>query len=337
MGGRRGACVPYPSGVTTGLGDRPVGAPPRRRLDRRRALTAYGVVLAAWTWFAGMPNDTIQIVLWLWLGTVAWNIEAEPRQHLEFVRDWWPPVLALVVYFYSRGVADNLHRAVSVQMPIDADAWLFGGQVPTVVLQRAWCGNPCDPTSDPRWYDAVLTTVYASHFVTGLTVAAVLWIRSRADFRRWMRRLLAISYGALVVYIVYPMAPPWWASREGALVPEVRRLTGRGWEDLGITRLNLLLGGVGNRVAAMPSLHAGVAALVAVYAVYRLRSPWRWVLLLYPVAMGLALVYDGEHYVIDLLAGWALAGAVLVGCSWWERSRDRAVAEAPPRGVETWR
>ena len=41
--------------------------------------------------------------------TVAWNIEAEPRQHLQFLRDWWPPVLALVVYFYSRGLADNLH------------------------------------------------------------------------------------------------------------------------------------------------------------------------------------------------------------------------------------
>jgi membrane-associated phospholipid phosphatase len=326
MGGSPAPGVPYPSGVATELGDRPVGAPTRRRLDRRRALGAYGVLLAAWTWFAGMPNDTVQIVLWLWLGTVAWNIEGEPRRHLDFARDWWPPVLALVVYFYSRGVADDLHRTVSVAMPIDADAWMFGGHLPTVVLQQAWCGNPCDPASDPRWYDAVLTTVYASHFVTGLTVAAVLWIRNRPEFKRWMRRLLAISYGALAVYIVYPMAPPWWASRYGVLVPDVHRLTGRGWEDLGITRLNLLLGGVGNKVAAMPSLHAGIAALVAVYAVHRLRSPWRWVLLAYPVAMGLALVYDGEHYVVDVLAGWALAVAVLAGCSWWERSRDRSPA-----------
>src|SRR5262245_45445874 len=95
---------------------------------RRRAMLGYAVVLGAWTWFFGMPNDTIQIVLWLWLGTIAWNVEAEPQQHLQFLRDWWPPVLALVVYFFSRGVADELHQGnVSVTMPIDVDRWMFGG------------------------------------------------------------------------------------------------------------------------------------------------------------------------------------------------------------------
>jgi membrane-associated phospholipid phosphatase len=308
--------------VTTELRDRPVGARPIPWLDRRRALLAYGVLLGLWTWFAGMPNDTIQVFLWLWLGTIAWNIEAPPREHLRFLRDWWPFLLALVAYFYSRALADNLHRAVSVVMPIDADRWLFGGELPTAFLQAQWCGNPCLETSDPRWYDAVLTTVYASHFLTGLTIAAVLWVRNRVEWVRWMRRLLAISFAALAVYIVYPMAPPWWAADHGYLAVDVPRLTGRGWEDLGIHRLNLLLGGASNKVAAMPSLHAGIAALVAVYAVQRLRSPWRWALLAYPVAMGVALVYNGEHYVIDILAGWLLAAVVLVGCTWWERIRD---------------
>ena len=75
----------------------------------------------------------------------------------------------------------------------------------------------------------------------------------------------------------------------------------------------------------MPSLHAGIAFLVAVYAVQRLRSPYRWVLLVYPVLMGFALVYFAEHYVIDILAGWLLAVAVLVGCNAWERSRRQPV------------
>jgi len=29
---------------------------------------------------------------------------------------------------------------------------------------------------------------------------------------------------------------------------------------------------------------------------------------LYPLAMGVALVYLAEHYVVDVLAGWALVG-----------------------------
>lgn len=295
----------------------------------------YAVLLATWTWFLGMPNDTIQIFLWLWLATIAWNIEAEPRQHLQFLRDWWVPMLALIIYFYSRGIADNLSRDVSVEMPIDVDRWMFGGHLPTEALQNAWCGNPCDPASDPRWYDLFFTTMYASHFVTGLTIAAVLWVRNRHEFAMWMRRLVSISYAALVIYIAYPMAPPWWASERGYIDADLHRITGRGWEDIGIHRLNLLLGGVGNKVAAMPSLHAGIAFLVAVYAVQRLRSSFRWLLLAYPVAMGLALVYYAEHYVIDILAGWAVAVVVLVGCSWWERRSvvSEATQQITPRSA----
>ena len=291
-------------------------------------MAAYATLLGAWTWLAGMPNDTIQIFLWLWLAVIAWNIDAEPREHLRFLRDWWPPLLALVVYFYSRGIADDLNRAVSIQLPIELDRRLFGGHLPTEVLQNRLCGDPCDPTSDPRWYDLLLTTVYASHFVTGLTIAAVLWVRNREAWQAWMRRLLAISYLALAVYIVYPMAPPWWAARYDHVAADLPRITGRGWEDIGIERLNLLLGGVGNKVAAMPSLHAGIAFLVAAYAISRLRSPWRWLLAAYPVAMGFALVYYAEHYVTDVIAGWGAAVMVLVGCTWWERRRAPAQESA---------
>ena len=78
----------------------------------------------------------------------------------------------------------------------------------------------------------------------------------------------------------------------------------------------------------MPSLHAGIAFLVAAYAIIRLRSWWRWLLVLYPVAMGVALVYYAEHYVVDVLAGWLVAVLVLVGCAWWDRVRPPVVAPA---------
>jgi membrane-associated phospholipid phosphatase len=123
------------------------------------------------------------------------------------------------------------------------------------------------------------------------------------------------------------MAPPWWASERGYIDADLPRVTGRGWEDIGVHRLNLLLGGVGNKVAAMPSLHAGIAFLVAAYAIMRLRAWWRWLLVLYPVAMGVSLVYNAEHYVLDVLAGWVVAILVLVGCSAWERLHPGATAD----------
>ncbi|WP_372736826.1 phosphatase PAP2 family protein [Nocardioides sp.] len=297
-----------------------------RRSARVVAMLTYAVLLIAWSKVLGIPNDTVQVFVWLWFGTIAWHIEAPRRYHLRFLRDWWPPVVGLVIYFYTRGLTDELGLPVHYSMPIRVDEWIsstFGGNgaLPTQQLQDAWCGRPCLRESDPRWYDVFFTTVYASHFLTGLTIAAVLWVRERAEWVLWFRRYVAMNFGALVVYIAYPMAPPWLAADEGYLAEQIPRLTGRGWRDLGLGRLDLVLQGVGNPVAAMPSLHAGITFLVAMYGIWRLRTPLRWLLVLYPLAMSTALVYYGEHYVIDIVAGALLAVVVMLGSAAWERGR----------------
>src|SRR6478735_10181664 len=303
---------------------RPLPYPRTRHKVRAAAMVGYAVLLVAWSATLGIPNDTVQVFLWLWLGTIAWNVEARPRYHLNFLKDWWLPVLGLIIYFFSRGLTDELGLPVHVSMPIHFDEWIGGGITPTERLQDAWCGSPCLKESEPRWYDAFFTTVYATHFVTGLTIAAVLWVRNRVEWIRWMRRYLAISFGALAIYILYPMAPPWMASEEGWLGADVTRITARGWSDLGLARVDLILHGVGNPVAAMPSLHAGITFLIAGYGIQRLRTRWRWLLALYPLAMCTTLVYYAEHYVVDVLAGAALAGVVLLACQLWENGRDRA-------------
>lgn len=313
-------------GVEADRASTPRAAPPpvTRRSVRVVAMLVYAALLATYSELLGIPNDTVSVFVWLWFGTIAWNVEAPWRYHLNFLRDWSIPVLGLVLYFFSRGLTDELGLPVHVTMPIRVDEALFGGTLPTAWLQDNLCGDPCLRESDPRWYDVVLTTVYASHFLTGLTIAAVLWIRERTEWLMWMRRYLAINFGALVVYVLYPMAPPWMASEDGYIQQALPRLTGRGWRDLGLGRFDLVLQGVGNPVAAMPSLHAGITFLVAMYGIWRLRTPLRWLLVLYPAAMCLALVYYAEHYVVDVLAGALLAGLVMLGCAWWDRRRASA-------------
>lgn len=282
----------------------------------------------------GIPTDTPQIFGWLWLATIAWNVGAPWRTHLRFVRDWWIPLALLMLYLYSRGISDDLQATVHITEPIAFDRWLGGGTTPTEHLQAALCGEPCTTAIAPRWYDVALTAVYFSHFLTGLTVAAVLWIRSRAAWLPFMRRFVVINLAALVVYVAYPMAPPWMASEDGYLPSGIARLTGRGWSDIGLGGFHLALAAIGNPVAAMPSLHAGLATMVAAYGILRLRGGWRWLLLLYPAAMSFMLVYYAEHYVLDVLAGYLLAGLVLAGCSLWEHRHERAaVRELVPVAV----
>ncbi|MGH3506465.1 MAG: phosphatase PAP2 family protein, partial [Nocardioidaceae bacterium] len=169
----------------------------------------------------------------------------------------------------------------------------------------------------------VFGTVYFSHFITGLTIAMVLWLVNRGEWAKWMRRYLGLNILGLVIYITYPMAPPWMAAQQGHIEAHMPRLTSRGSDDLGLGGFHVDLADVGNPVAAMPSLHAGIAGLVAFYGIQRLQSRARWLLLLYPLTMSLLLVYNAEHYVIDAIAGFAAAGLVLWACEWWERSRRR--------------
>lgn len=298
----------------------PAGTRPGARIA---AVGVWTLLLVVWSDLRGIPNDPWGVLITLWLFTIAWNIEAPWRHHLGFLRDWTVPALLLAVYFYSRGWVDEFDITVHWTMPIDVDRWMFGGELPTTTLQQAWCGDPCTLDGPVRWYDSYFTTVYATHFVVGLTLAVVLWAKDRTEWLVWMRRYLGLNFAGLVIYIAYPMAPPWMASDEG-YIEAMERITSRGWGDLGLHRANVILNGVGNPVAAMPSLHAGTAMLVALYGIWRLSTVWRWLLLLYPLSMCVALVYFAEHYVIDELAGIVLAGLVMVGASAWERWRAKS-------------
>ena len=309
-------------------------------MTRRTATTAYAVLLLAWCWFVGIPNDPAGVVLWIWLGTIAWQVE-EPaaRPSSAFWRDWWKPLLLMVVYWLGRGLADEIGIAPHYSMPIRVDEWLGSAASP----RPCGCSTPGAATRASRrcrrtGTTSLLTTVYASHFLVALTLAGVLWVRNRDEWVRWLRRYITLLFAGLAIYVVYPMAPPWMAARDGYL-PEVHRITGRGWSELEVGgfdlhRQTMIMWGMANKVAAMPSLHCGIACLVALYGISRLRTPARWLLLLYPLAMALALTYFAEHYVIDAICGCALAGLVMVGVARWERRRRRAGLPAGrPRSV----
>lgn len=229
----------------------------------------------------------------------------------------------------QQGTPNALRFGLHLTEPAAADRWLFGGELPTAWLQHELYG----PTS-PHWYDAVAAVVYASHFVVIPAVAAVLWFRNRARFQDWIRCVLLMTGTGIVIYVVYPMAPPWLAAKVGVL-QEVARIPGIGWQYLHLDAVDTLLGGgqaASNPVAAMPSLHAASAALVAVFW-WRVAAWWgRALLALYTVSMGLSLVYTGEHYVVDVLAGWLVAlFAGLVGPAVLGRRRE---ADQPGSGTE---
>lgn len=314
-------------------GEADVGRPglPSIDLVRLAGVAVFIAGLVAYIELNGLPRQGFQVVIILWLATVAWDVRRPVREHLHFLRDWWPPFAVLLVYLYSRGVSDDLGIfGVEFTDPIVADRWLFGGTLPTAYLQEHLCGVPCRQSLPPRWYDVVLTTVYYSHFFAALGIGAVLWKRNRDEWIYYMRRYLAIVSLSVVCYILYPMAPPWMAARDGYLDDDIARITGRGWFDLtastGGSTAQQNVSAIGNQVAAMPSLHSALAIFIAWWVLTRFRSPWRWTVLLYPASMLFSLVYYAEHYVVDEIAGGLLVVVVMAGWAWWDRRRSAARA-----------
>ena len=318
----------------------PDGRAPAPGAGRRRlvALAVWSAAFCAWWVLLGLPlTDPILAYAWLWLATVAWRAGVPWRQHMRFGRDWAPVVLLLEAYNLSRGFADNgatPHVLELVAADKAMSGWLTGGQVPTVWLQQH--------LYDPRvvhWWDVVVSWVYFSHFVTALAVALVLWVRDRTRWGAFMRRWFFLSAAGLVTYFAYPAAPPWWAAKYGLIEP-VARISTRGWQAIGLHGAgNVLNAGqlASNPVAAMPSLHTAFALFVVVFFLPRVRRRWWPLLLAYPLAMTFALVYSGEHYLIDVLVGWAYVGLTFAVVGWFERwwgtprersARERATREA---------
>jgi hypothetical protein len=154
--------------------------------------------------------------------------------------------------------------------------------------------------------------VYMSYFVVSHLVALVLWRKDRQAFKRFGLSILIAVYTGLLVCLVLPTAPPWLADRH-ADGPHMARVLAQvlGW--------NPEEGNAGtNPFAAMPSLHIALTVLV-VAALWRRRG-LRKLSVLYALAMAFVLVFTGEHYVVDEIAGvgtaigaWAAATRLVVG------------------------
>jgi membrane-associated phospholipid phosphatase len=219
----------------------------------------------------------------------------------------------LAAYKTPHDDEDAQEKRVHVRYPIEIDRLLGLGELPTVRLQRALARvGP----QGPRWraLDRVLVWAHWSWFlVPHGTLIYVLARRPGAFSRAAVLTYAVFDLGASVYWIA-PTAPPWYAASEASAVmhepPQVRRMMVEYgeffWQD-GWGSLYSVLGG--NPLAAMPSLHFATSLMAALILCEV--GPLPGALgFCYAATLGFALVYLGEHYVVDLIAGAALTGAV---------------------------
>jgi hypothetical protein len=232
----------------------------------------------------------------------------------------------LAAYKTPHDDAAGQEGRVRIDYPIAIDRALGLGELPTVRLQRALAR--CGPDG-PRWraLDRVLVWSHWSWFFVPHGALFYILMCHRRRFDRAAVLTYAVFDVGAMIYWVLPTAPPWYAAaapergalqdgRDAAPAPGPRRMLGVRrmmveygedfWED-SWGPLYSVLGG--NPLAAMPSLHFATSVMAAQLLTETgpVAGALGWA---YASTLGLALVYLGEHYAVDLLAGAALTGAV---------------------------
>lgn len=219
-----------------------------------------------------------------------------------------------------------LRDRVHIEYPIKIDRALGLGKIPTERLQRLFSRD-----GEINRFERVLVWTHWAWFAVPHLSVAYVALRRPRELGTAAARMYAVFDLGAAVYWTLPTAPPWWAAAHGyveeldhhvkvgesghrydktGLPLPVRRMMleygerfwGRRWNDL-----YDVLGG--NPLAAMPSLHFATSLMAArlLSEVDPVAGTIGWT---YAATLGLALIYLGEHYAIDVIAGGALAEAV---------------------------
>ena len=164
--------------------------------------------------------------------------------------------------------------------------------------------------------------VYYVLLHVAVTGVCLVWIFARhRDRYPVVRNTLALSTGASLVVALVPVAPPRLVPGSG--VVDVGRLVGPTVYPA-TARPGL------DQLSAMPSVHVAWALVVAGSVIYVLRSPWRWLAVLYPIFTVAVVVITGNHYFADAVVAVVIVAPAGWLCLYAERRPQRSVHTSNP-------
>ncbi len=265
---------------------------------------------------------------------LAARTKPRPGSALFMLREMLPFLLCVLIY-------TNLHDTIGFVNPNDIhdhllaiDVWLFGVE-PCLWVEQFYS----------RERTEVFQLFYMSFAVVAPAVPLLLLFQNRlAEFRRAALSIIVCFYLGYGIYLILPAAPPrialasqftknfggdpirdlvrgpTWPWEADAAAPSPR--DSNGMASMAAEGALALL--PTDSRAAFPSLHAAVSLLA-------LGLAWRFTrrlfLLLLPLSLGLwvSTIYLRHHFVVDLIAGFALAPLAYVLTprleAWWARKR----------------
>jgi len=232
----------------------------------------------------------------------------------EIVRDWFPFLVILLMYYSLWGDATHL------LVPKDRDAVLialdqklFGFQA-SVAMQR-YISQPLT-----AWMDFA----YTFHVLNVPIVGCFVYLRRpRHRFREMMAGVLVVTFIGLIGYLLVPAVGPMYTLRDQytvALRVPVE-LFNRQIEFMDYARIQR---------DVFPSLHVGISFVVWLYA-YRNSRRLFWILSPLILSLFVFTIYLRYHYLIDVVAGLVLAPLAFRLANWmFKRAGEVQLSVALP-------
>ncbi len=234
-------------------------------------------------------------------------------------------VVAFVLYYMVRGAVGEraeeatqrairlveLEKSLGLFQEAEMQAWVMSSELAVRVFNGIYV-----------W----------GHFPVIAAVGLWLFFFRRRSFILFRNAFLISGGIGLIIYNLFPMAPPRLLSGSYGLVDTVAALSPVNYDMQPAAFVN--------QYAAMPSLHFGWNLLIGVAIIYSTRNAyhvtnlvlWPFAVVM-PIAMGIAVVVTGNHYILDVVAGSAVALLGLLLAVLLDRYGGRIWARVAPESL----
>lgn len=204
---------------------------------------------------------------------------------LQMLRHWYP-IFSFTFLYMQAGLLNQLvFQGYVDRFFAGIDLWIFGKDPNIWLYDRL----------NNFYFNELAHLCYFSYYVLPATFGVILYFTKEKEFYRTLFGISITFYFCYFLYILIPAAGP----------VELRQ--GR-FEDGGVfvKSMNWIYSEVEKPGAAFPSSHVAIALITLMYA-FRLHRKVFWIFLPFIAGLIFSTFYGFYHYVIDSIAGAAIA------------------------------
>jgi len=213
-----------------------------------------------------------------------------------------------IIFDYMKAFPNYTYNTVHIQDLYNAEKALFGININGKIItpNEFWIAN------HSTWIDVATGIFYLCWIPVPLAFAFYLFVKDKQLFLHFSITFVLVNFIGFVLYYLYPAAPPWYMQQFGT-----NFIAGTKGNTAGLNRFDSVTGlnvfhnlyaKSSNVFAAMPSLHSAYP-LIVVYYGFQKKVGIVATILFTIVMLGIwfAAIYSSHHYVLDVLAGIAVA------------------------------